>query len=99
MFNRNSLLYGLLIGLLIPVVVSAGLFLFFKGLDLLNIGSTIGFRPLFRERTITLIGIVANAFIVNRFNKKRFTESMRGISIATVVYVVIWLVVFGKTVI
>ncbi|MCB9284505.1 MAG: hypothetical protein H6563_10560 [Lewinellaceae bacterium] len=98
MFNRNSISHGLLIGLLIPLVISAGLFFLFKGLDQLNIASSIGFRPLFRERTITLVGITCNAFVINRFNKKRFTESMRGVSIATLVYVVTWLIVFGKTI-
>jgi hypothetical protein len=98
MFERNSFLHGFLVGLLLPLAVAGGLFLFFKGLDQLNIMSTIGFRPMFRERTITLIGIVANAYFIQGFNKRRFTESIRGVSVATIIYVVIWLVVFGKTV-
>lgn len=96
MFNRNSFVTGLILGLFIPLAVSGGLFLLFKILDQLNIMSVTGFRPLFRERTITLIGIVANALVINRFNKKRFTESMRGVSVATFVYVFIWLLVFWK---
>ena len=98
MFNRNSIGHGILVGLLIPLAISAGLFFLFKGLDQLNIANSIGFRPLFRERTITLVGITCNAFVLNRFNKKRFTESMRGVSVATIIYVAIWLMVFGKTI-
>ncbi|MBK6621254.1 MAG: hypothetical protein IPH04_10845 [Saprospirales bacterium] len=96
MFNKNSFVTGLILGLFIPLAVSGGLFLLFKILDQMNIMSVTGFRPLFRERTITLIGIVANALVINRFNKQRFTESMRGVSVATFVYVFIWVLVFWK---
>lgn len=99
MFKKNSFVQGLIVGLFIPMAVAGGLLFLFKGLDQLNIASTIGFRPLFRERTITLIGIVANALVINRFNKQRFTESMRGVSVSTFVYVMIWVIVFWKTVI
>lgn len=98
MFNKNALVHGLLIGLLAPLVVAGVLFLLFKGLDQLDIMNATGFRPLFRERTITLVGIAANALVINRFNKKRFTESMRGVSLATIAYVVVWLLVFWKTI-
>lgn len=96
MFNKNSFVTGLILGLFIPLAVSGGLFLLFKILDQMNIMSVTGFRPLFRERTITLIGIVANALVINRFNKQCFTESMRGVSVATFVYVFIWVLVFWK---
>ena len=99
MYKRNSVGHGLLIGLLIPLAVGGGLYLIFLGLEQLNVASTIGFRPMFRERTIALIGIVANALIVNKFNKNRFTDSVRGVSIATFIYVVIWLLLFWKTVV
>lgn len=99
MFNRNTLLAGLLAGLLLPLLVAGALFLFFKGLDLMNVMSSMGFRPQFRERTIILIGIVANALLINRYNKKRYTEAMRGVSIITFVYVIAWLIRFGKAVI
>lgn len=98
MFNRNALVQGLLVGLLVPLAVAAGLFLIFKGLDALNVMNATGFRPLFRERTITLVGIAANALVINQFNKRRFTESMRGVSIATIAYVAVWLLVFWKTI-
>ena len=98
MFNKNAFVHGLLVGLLVPLAVATGLFLIFKGLDQLNFMSSSGFRPLFRERTITLVGVVANALILNRFNKKRFTESMRGVSLATLVYVAVWVIVFWKTI-
>ena len=98
MFERNSFLQGFMAGLMLPLVVAGGLFLLFRGLDQLDIMSTLGFRPLFRERTITLIGIVSNAYFIQGFNKRRFTDSIRGVSIATIIYVVIWMVVFGKTV-
>jgi hypothetical protein len=99
MFNRNTLISGLLAGLLLPLLVAGALFLFFKGLDLMNVMSSMGFRLQFRERTIILIGIVANALLLNRYNKKRYTETMRGVSIITFVYVIAWLILFGKTVI
>jgi len=99
MYNKNSIGHGLLLGLLIPLAVGGGLYLIFLGLEQLNVASTIGFRPMFRERTIALIGIVANVLVVNKFNKKRFTESVRGVSIATFIYVVIWLLLFWKTVV
>lgn len=99
MFSKNSVGHGLIVGLLIPLAVGGGLYLIFLGLEQLDVASTIGFRPMFRERTIALIGIVANALVINKFNKKRLVESMRGVSIATFIYVVIWLLLFWKTVV
>ena len=51
---------------------------------------------MFRERTTGIIAICCNMIPINAFQKRRFTHSMRGVVLATVLYVIVWVVYFGK---
>lgn len=72
------------------------LYLLFQGLQSLNWVSTEGFRPMFRERTLSMISIGLNALLLNYYQKLRATETMRGIVVVTFLLIAIWLAVFSK---
>lgn len=51
---------------------------------------------MFRERTTGIIAICLNLIPLNAFQKRRAINSMRGVVLATVLYVIAWVVYFGK---
>ena len=96
MLDKNSLPLGLALAILVPAIAIPVLYGIFEILEMLDLVSDSGFRPKFRERTITIIAIGANAILLNSFQKKRLIDSMRGIVIGTVALVVVWLILYGQ---
>ena len=96
MLNKNSILIGLASGIIIPLLVFGLLMLLYHQLEAMGTVSTKGFSPMFRERTTGIIAICCNLIPLNAFQKRRFTHSMRGVVLATVLYVIVWVVYFGK---
>jgi len=94
-FNRNEIWVGLLIGLLIPFVGYACLLVIFEQLEGLDLGSSSGFAIGFRQRTVAIIAICLNIFPLNNFQKKRMTQSIRGLVLATFALVGVWLILYG----
>ncbi len=87
MWNRNSLFQGLAMGIVIPIL-AFGLFLLVLD-NLESIGAV-------RQRTLAIIAICLNIIPFNIYQKRRFTQSMRGLATATVIYAVIWVIVYGS---
>lgn len=98
MLKQNSILAGLILGILIPLVSFGILLLLFQTLESIGWVSSKGFSPQFRERTLGIVSIGLNAIPMNLAYKKRMTNIMRGIVLPTFLYVVIWLLYFGKIV-
>jgi hypothetical protein len=98
MFNRNKFSVGLILGILIPLIAFPLLYGLFTGLESLAFASDDGFRPLFKERTSGIVAIGINAITLNFYNKRKADETMRGIVIATFVYIAIWVYFFGEMV-
>ena len=98
MFDGNALPTGLLIGIALPIVGFLVLYGLFSALESFNLMSSEGFRPLFRERTSAIVAIALNALALNHYQKKRYTETMRGIVVPTALYVVVWIVLFWDTI-
>ncbi len=96
--DKNSILRGTLIGLVLPIATFALLYLIFEGLESSGWVSTKGFSPDFRQRTLAIVAIGLNVFPLKRFQKQRFTESMRGVVIATSVFIIAWVAYFGKSI-
>ena len=96
MFEKNSIPLGLFLGILLPLAGFGLLYGIFGLLEELGWVSDIGFRPKFRERTIGIIAIALNVFLLNFYQKRRYTDTIRGIVIMTTIWVVLWLVLFGK---
>ena len=49
---------------------------------------------MFRERTLSICAIALNALFMKRYDKWRYTETMRGIVLPTFVYVIVWIIYF-----
>lgn len=99
MRNRNSFIYGLLLGLIIPLI---GFFIVkFIFMALTHFGLMQGATESIYERrfrTITLLAICLNLIPVNRFKGRKSEATLRGLSIATFIYVIIWLVYFYSSI-
>jgi hypothetical protein len=98
MFWRNEIWIGLLMGLVVPLLGFGLLYGVFALLDQEGAVSSIGLSKDFRLRTIGIVSIGLNAILMNRFQKNRATQSMRGIVIITFVYVVVWLYFFRNSI-
>ncbi|GIV32115.1 MAG: hypothetical protein KatS3mg030_417 [Saprospiraceae bacterium] len=95
-FERNSLALGMVVALAVPLLSFGLLWLIFEGLETLQWVSDKGFRPMFRERTLAIISIGLNALLLNYYQKRYCTNTMRGIAIVTFFWVVLWLLLFAK---
>ena len=95
-FNKNAIWVGILIGLVLPFVGYALLLTIFEQLDALGWVDGEGFSSTFRVRTLSVVAICLNTIPLNIFNKRRMTESMRGIVFPTAAYVIAWIIYFGR---
>lgn len=94
-FDRNEIWVGLVVGLLLPFVGYAILLMIFEQLEGMNMGSSSGFSISFRQRTVAILAICLNIFPINRFQKRRMTQSIRGLVLATFALVGLWLFLYG----
>ncbi len=95
MFQRNEIWVGLLYGLLLPVAGFLVLYNLFSLLEIKGAASGAGFSENFRERTLAIVAIAVNLFILSRFRKLRWEHAMRGVVIATSLLALAWLFFFG----
>lgn len=96
MLNKNSLPLGFILGLLIPFVGYALLLELFDQLDANNLISDIGFTENFRLRTTALLAICLNLIPFIIYNRKKFSDTMRGLIFPTVIYAIFWFIYFGR---
>lgn len=94
MFEKDSIVAGLLLGVFIPIVGFAVWLEIYDQLEARDIISGFGAED-FRRRTSALLGICFNLIPFAVFNNKRFFNSMRGIMIPTIIYGAIWFFYFG----
>ena len=99
MFGGNSILRGIVIGASLPIVGFALFYGLFSILENIDIMDSEGMSTLFKERTSAIVGICFNMIPLNIFNKRRHRQVIRGLVFPTMLYVVLWLAVFGKYVI
>ena len=96
MFKRNKFSIGLILGILIPLITFPILYGLFTGLESMAFASDEGFRPFFKERTSGIVGIGVNALALNFYQKRKYDDTMRGIVLATCIYIGIWAYFFGE---
>lgn len=94
LFEKNESKTGILIGLAFPIIGFLVLFLFFKLLEVSGWASQDGFTPNFRLRTTALLAICVNIFPMRTFYAKRFHDSMYGVGAATILFAIVWVLVF-----
>ncbi|GEM_PF-2736055 len=89
---------GLIQALLLPLLLFALLNGLYYLLEQLGWVSSRHFRPNFRLRTTALIGIAANAYLLNRFKGRKGMPALRAVVIVTFCYVALWMAFFAKDV-
>jgi hypothetical protein len=95
MFQRDEIWVGLLYGILIPTTCFLVLYNLFSLLEIKGAASGAGFSENFRERTLAIVAIAVNMFLLSRFRKLRWEQAMRGVVIATSLLAIAWLVLYG----
>ncbi|NRB64252.1 MAG: hypothetical protein HRU40_14715 [Saprospiraceae bacterium] len=99
MLKRNQIWVGLIIGLLIPFVGYALLLVILE--EIHAAGYLQGGQGvfIFRKRTILLMAICLNLIPFSFFQRIRHPKSMRGVLSATLIYSLVWIIIFGSSVI
>jgi len=94
MFEKDTLLFGIILGLCIPFVGFATLQMISERIaEMESLGSEIQTIHI-RKRTLAIFAICLNLIPFNIFQKKRFESSMRGVVFATLIYVFVWIAYF-----
>ena len=95
MLNKNSILLGIILGVLIPFIGYALLLEIYDQLDAHGFISDVGMSENFRNRTIALLAICLNLIPFLIYNRMWYIKSMRGIIFPTVIYAFAWVMVYG----
>jgi len=96
--DRDTLPTGLIVGILVPLITFPLLYLLFLGFENLEFMSDQGFRPMFKERTSAIVAIAANSFPMSVYQKRRATDTMRGVVLPTFAFIAVWLYFFWDTI-
>ncbi len=96
--EKDKLIVGLILGLMLPVVGYAILLEIYELLSSNGIISNEGLSRTFRERTIALLAVCFNLIPFTYFNKKRMYNGMRGLVFPTVLFVMVWLFYFRTSI-
>lgn len=94
MLNKDTFLTGIIAATLLPIIAYVALTIIFDGLEESGLASTEGFSLYFRERTTGIVAIGTNAILMNYFDKRRHTNSVRGVVLPTFVYIGFWIYYF-----
>ena len=95
MFDKDSLLLGLLLGLAVPFVGYAIILTLFEQLAATEWLSSETRTITFRARTMGVLAICLNIIPFKYYQKQWYQTTMRGVMIATLFYVGFWLVKFS----
>ncbi len=98
MLRQNRIQAGIILGLLLPFIAFMLLRLLFSGLEQAGVLGPSDFSANFRIRTIALVAVGLNALLLNRLQKEYYTQSMRGVVVATGIYIIAWLVYFSGSI-
>lgn len=94
--KRDSVWFGIALGLVLPLATYGVLYLLYGLMDTLGVFTDVSFAEDFRTRTLTLVSICANLILMQSYRKSYLhQERIRGILLATMLFVVIWFFVFG----
>ena len=95
MLNKDKVWIGLIIGFRCAVCsLWSFTYSVYDQLDNLEITDPVGMGDNYRQRTVGLLAIAANIIPINIFKRRYEINKMRGIMMATMVYVVLWLYMY-----
>lgn len=95
-FSKNSILFGIAVGLILPFVGYAILLTIFEQMEASGLINPNGLSPTFRQRTLSIIALCLNIIPINIFKNRWWNEAMRGVVFPTGLYVIAWIVYFGQ---
>lgn len=95
MLQKNKIWFGMAAGFLLPALCFVILYQLFSILEKLGGVSSEGFSPNFRERTLAILSIAVNLYLLNTFRRRRWDLAMRGVVIATTVLAFAWVYFYG----
>ncbi len=93
-YQRNHVIVGLIIGLIIPIIGYALLLSLLEIIDN-NAGfSQVELAKAIKPKTLALLSICINILIMQYYRRLRAEESMRGIFIAVGILAIAWIAKF-----
>lgn len=95
MFNKDSLILGILLGFAIPFVGYAVILMIFEQIGASEWLNREARDITFRARTIAVLAICLNIIPFRYYQKQRYEASMRGVILATMIYVGLWMFKFS----
>ena len=95
MLDKDSLLLGLFLGLAVPFIGYALILTLFEQLAATEWLSSDTRTITFRARTIAVLAICLNVIPFRYYQKQWYQTTMRGVMIATLLYVGLWLFKFS----
>lgn len=93
--NTTHLWMGLVAGLVVPFVGYAILLLILEQLEGSSL-SDAGLNFNFRTRTLSLLALAMNLLPLRYFLRRESYNGVRGIVLATILYSVVWVYLFGR---
>ena len=92
MDDKNTIVMGLLLGAVIPVIGFVVFESIFEGLEMIGlIEEATSSAYMRRERTIGLLAICCNLIPFNYAKKRRWDNMLRGVVFPTLIYVAAWI--------
>lgn len=90
MLNRDSIIFGLVVGLIVPFVGYAILMMLNEALEVMNFTTKGGGVFSISEKLLLLMAVCLNLIPFHYFRNHRLDFSMRGIVFPTLIYVFAW---------
>ena len=97
-YDKNNLFIGLLLGLALPIISLALLQVFTETWDSFHITPRVILSEAIQPRTLRLVALCFNVFLMRWFQRRRYDESMRGVFIAIGIFAVLWVYTYGAAV-
>ncbi len=94
--ERNSVLFGFVVGAIVPVLGYVVIEAIFDVLTQAGIMGQPGAGAWRRDRTLALLALCTNLIPFNIFKRNRWDDSMRGVVFPTLIYVAFWMWQFGR---
>ena len=94
-YDRNKLYIGLLLGLALPIITLALLQIFTETWDSFHITPRVALAEAIKPRTLRLVALCFNVFLMRWYQRRRYDDSMRGVFIAIGIWALVWVYFYG----
>ena len=94
-FNRNNVSIGIALGIIVPFLAYTVQFTLLSWFEKLHVASSDGMAINFKTRTVYMIALCSNALLVAFYQRRRASETVRGLTFVTIALAFIWFLYFG----